>query len=53
MADKKDKDILRDKNLKNKGYRVIRIVNSDIDKNFEGVCNNIDSVVEKLLPPSV
>lgn len=49
----KNKDILRDENLKSKGYVIVRILNTDIDKNFGNVCDYINYMVEKLLPPSV
>ena len=35
--------------LEGYGLKVIRFTNSDIDNNFEGVCNNIDDIVSKSL----
>ena len=37
------KDMTRDSILENYGLKVIRIYNTDIDRNFEGVCAWLDS----------
>ncbi len=45
----KEKDILRTKKLQESNLNVIRICNSDIDRNFRGVCEYIDFNVKKYL----
>ncbi len=44
------KDKLRDKDLENLGYMVLRFTNLDIKYNFEGVCNLIDKTVKTRIP---
>ena len=46
------KDNVRTKELESMNLKVIRICNKDIDKNFAGVCEYINSVLEKSLPQS-
>ena len=43
-----EKDSLRTKYLNKLNLTVIRFTNTDIDKNFENVCNYIDHIVNKL-----
>ncbi|PIR97030.1 MAG: DNA (cytosine-5-)-methyltransferase [Candidatus Doudnabacteria bacterium CG10_big_fil_rev_8_21_14_0_10_41_10] len=38
----KKKDLLRQKKLEEKGYRVLRFWNNDIDRNLEGVVTEIN-----------
>ncbi|MBE6987835.1 MAG: endonuclease domain-containing protein [Ruminococcaceae bacterium] len=53
FSDKSEKaDALRTKELEATGLRLFRIPNSDIDKNFNGVCEFIDSLVKNSLPPT-
>ena len=47
-----EKDMLRTKELENMNLTVLRICNSDIYKNFAGVCDYIDSAVKTSLPQS-
>ena len=44
-------DKARDKYLKDKNIKVLRFSNSDIDRNFEGVCQAIELALT--IPPSV
>jgi very-short-patch-repair endonuclease len=44
------KDAQRTNDLKAMNIRVLRICNLDIDKNFSGVCEEIDAVVKSILP---
>ncbi len=46
------KDDIRTKELESMDLKVFRICNLDIDKNFYGVCETIDSIVKKSLPQS-
>ena len=46
------KDLLRTKELEDMNLTVLRICNLDIDRNFVGVCEYIDSAVKKSLPQS-
>ena len=46
------KDEERTNDLKELGLSVIRIPNTEVDKNFRGVCVYIDSIVQGSLPPS-
>ena len=48
----KYKDSQRSEILKSTGLRVLRICNSDIDRNFRGVCELIDLTVQQSLPQS-
>ena len=48
-----EKDIKRTKDLERMNFKVMRISNLDIDNNFGGVCEMIDSVVKKSLPQSL
>ena len=43
-----EKDNLRTKELEEMNLTVLRICNLDIDRNFCGVCEHIDSVVKNL-----
>ena len=40
-------DKIRDEYLNSQGIRVLRYSNTDINKNFEGVCQDILSFIEK------
>ena len=40
-------DKIRDEYLNSQGIRVLRYSNTDINKNFEGVCQDILSIIEK------
>ena len=42
-----DKDKIRTKTLEKYGLKVIRFCNTDIDKNFYGVCTVIDNEVKR------
>lgn len=46
------KDDLRTQALENANLTVLRICNLDINRNFHGVCQYIDSAVKKSLPQS-
>ncbi len=48
-----EKDNKRTRDLENLNLRVLRICNTDITRNFYGVCEQIDNVVKGSLPPSV
>ena len=50
--DAEKEDFIRTKALEATGLSLFRIPNSDIDKNFNGVCEFIDSLVKNSLPPS-
>lgn len=50
--DAEKSDAVRTKELEATGLTLYRISNSDIDKNFNGVCEFIDSLVNSSLPPS-
>ena len=50
--DAEKEDFIRTKALEATGLKLFRIPNSDIDKNFNGVCEFIDSLVKNSLPPS-
>ena len=43
-----EKDIERTRALKDLGINVLRICNTDIDKNFDGVCEYIDLIIKSL-----
>ncbi len=43
------KDKLRTKNLESMNLTVLRICNLDIDRNFYGVCEQIDLVIKDLM----
>lgn len=45
------KDQIRTENLESHGFCVLRFCNTDIDKNFYGVCSVIDNEVQKRLHP--
>ena len=47
-AEQAEKDVLRTKELENMHLTVLRICNLDIDRNFNGVCEYIDSAVKNL-----
>lgn len=47
-----EKDKQRIADLENMGLKVIRISNLDIDSNFRGVCDHIDTCVKESLPQS-
>ena len=44
------KDRLRTQVIENIGLTVLRLPNSEIDRNFSGVCEHIDRTVTALLP---
>ncbi|MBR3979451.1 MAG: bifunctional riboflavin kinase/FAD synthetase [Oscillospiraceae bacterium] len=46
------KDTLRTAQLENMNLTIVRICNLDIDKNFAGVCEYIDMIVQNSLPQS-
>ncbi len=46
-------DAQRDRYLQDLGLTVLRYSNLDVDRNFEGVCQDIDRSVKLRLPPSV
>ena len=48
----KEKDCIRTKALETMGLSVLRICNTDIDRNFSAVCQYIDLAVRKSLPQS-
>ena len=52
MPDQIQADAQRTASLEGMKLRVIRICNSDIDKNFRGVCEFLDNEVRKSLPQS-
>ena len=43
-----EKDVIRTKMLESMNLTVLRIYNSDIDRNFKGVCEYIDFTVKNL-----
>jgi riboflavin kinase/FMN adenylyltransferase len=45
-------DVVRTQNLQKMDLTVLRICNLDIDRNFSGVCEHIDAVVQDSLPQS-
>lgn len=45
-------DEFRTRVLQAKGFSVLRFSNLDVDKNFYGVCTEIDKVVKQLTPQS-
>ena len=47
-AEQFEKDELRTKELESMNLKVVRICNLDIDRNFIGVCEHIDSTVKSL-----
>ena len=47
-----EKDTIRTKELEAMNLSVLRICNLDIDRNFDGVCEYIDMMVQKSLPQS-
>ena len=47
-----EKDAIRTKQLEQMNLTVLRVCNLDIDKNFTGVCEYIDMIVQKSLPQS-
>ena len=46
------KDQIRTMELENMNLTVIRICNLDVDKNFRGVCEYIDGIIEGTTPQS-
>ena len=44
-----EKDALRSKELQGMGLHILRICNTDIDRNFSGVCEYIDLAVKTSL----
>lgn len=46
IDDEKEKDDLRTNTLEKFGLHVLRISNYDLDRNFQGVCTEIDKVVK-------
>ena len=51
-AEQLAKDEIRTKKLKDMNLTVLRICNLDIDRNFNGVCEQIDVTVKNSLPQS-
>ena len=51
-AEQLAKDEIRTKELKDMNLTVLRICNLDIDRNFNGVCEQIDVTVKNSLPQS-
>ena len=51
-AEQREKDSLRTNELESMNLKVVRICNLDIDRNFSGVCEYIDLVVQDSLPQS-
>ena len=49
---KMDADLRRTRDLEAMNLQVLRICNLDIDRNFRGVCEYIDQIVQKSLPQS-
>ena len=49
FPEKEDQDRKRTKVLENYGLKVLRFSNTDIDKNFYGVCTVIDSEVKRFV----
>ena len=47
-AEQEEKDEFRTKELESLNCTILRICNLDIDRNFEGVCEYIDSAVKNL-----
>lgn len=43
----KEYDEIRTEHLKTRGLKVVRIPNSEVNRNFEGVCKYIDNEVKK------
>ena len=52
MPEQEKKDEIRTNHLQQMNLTVLRICNIDVDKNFRGVCEYIDSCVQKSLPQS-
>ena len=50
-AEQEKKDMLRTKELERMNITILRISNLDIDRNFSGVCEQIDITVKKLSLP--
>ena len=47
-----EKDQIRTKELEKMNLTVVRICNLDVDKNFRGVCEYIDGIIEVTTPQS-
>ena len=47
--EQKQRDLIRDEEVKLKGLNVLRVSNYEIDKNFEGVCFKIDELAGGVL----
>ena len=47
-----EKDKIRTKELESMNLRILRFLNRDVDTNFYGVCEYINSVVKQSLPQS-
>jgi very-short-patch-repair endonuclease len=45
------KDVRRDENLGDSGFRVLRFWNNEVDRNLDGVLTRIDEVVRETTPP--
>ena len=45
-------DILRTQTLEKRGLTVLRIANNEIERNFKGVCEYINMVVDQSVSPS-
>ena len=52
MPEQIEKDTKRTRELESMNLKVLRICNLDIDRNFSGVCEYINSAVKKSLPQS-
>ena len=49
-AEQAEKDAIRTKELEAMNLKVLRVCNLDVDRNFSGVCEYIDSAVRSLSP---
>ena len=52
VCNRPEKDFIRTEYLEQAGYRVVRFLNTDVDKKFESVCQKIELEVKKSLPQS-
>ena len=52
VGNQPEKDFVRTEYLEQSGFRVIRFLNTDVDKDFESVCQQIELEVKKSLPQS-
>jgi very-short-patch-repair endonuclease len=49
FPEQQQRDAIRTKELESMGLSVLRICNTDVDRNFYGVCQAIDEAVKKRL----